>query len=354
MRSARCLAPAALLVGAACSMWFHTGFEDVEAAVRYTASAPSPAPPPTGRIKVMTWNVKFGGARLRFFYECDGSRTLMTEDEVRGNVAAIVDRIRAFDPDVLLLQEVDTGHSKRVAYLDEVQMILDGTSLNHGAYAADWKADYVPSDGIGPVDSGNAVLSRWPIAEARRIALALSSEQSDLERTFYLKHNVLETRIEVPGLGDLWVLCTHAESGKEYGTKKSHIDEFQALMDGHRDLGRRVVGGGDLNEIPPTSPERCCYPEDEGCTEAYFSPDDYRGEETWLDGLYSGYAPDVTPAAFGADPGPWYSFVGDERFPLNRKLDHLFTNGRWLDSATLQDAVLLSDHVPVVAELEVP
>lgn len=352
MPGSRFLAAAALSA-AACD-WFHTGFDDVEEAVRYAASAPSPAPAPAGRIKVMTWNVKFGGARLRFFYECNGTRTLMTEDEVRGNVAAVAARIRAWAPDVLLLQEVDTGHSKRAAYQDEVQAILDGAGLNHGAYAADWKADFVPSDGIGPVDSGNAVLSRWPIAEARRIALALSEEQSALERTFYLKHNVLETRIQVPGIGDLWVLCVHTESERKYGTKKSHLDQFQALMDQHRALGHRVVGGGDLNEIPPTSPERCCYPEDQGCADEFFSPDDFRGEETWLDGLYAGYAPDVTPAAFAADPGAWYSFVGDERFPLNRKLDHLFTTGRWLASATLQDAVLLSDHVPVVAELEVP
>jgi len=353
MRIVRGLAPAALLCAAACN-WFHTGFDDVEEAVRYAARSPSPAPPPAGRIKVMTWNVKFGGARLRFFWECNGSRTLMTEVEVRGNVAAIAARVRAWGPDVLLLQEVDTHRSKRVAYLDEVQMILDGSGLNHGAYAADWKADYVPSDGIGPIDSGNAVLSRWPIAEARRIALALSKEQSALERTFYIKHNVLETRIEVPGVGDLWVLCTHAESGRELGTKKAHIDRFESLMDAHKGAGHRVLGGGDLNAIPPTSPQRCCYPEDEGCAGAFYDPDDYRGEETWLDGLYAGYAPDVTPAAFGADPGPWFTFVGDAAFPLNRKLDHLFTNGRWLAAAVLQDAVLLSDHVPVTAELEVP
>ena len=67
------------------------------------------------------------------------------------------------------------------------------------------------------------------------------------------------------------------------------------------------------------------------------------------------YVPDVTPAAFGADPGPWYTFVGDEAFPLNRKLDHLFTNRSWAPGTVqvLQDAVLLSDHVPVVAGWQV-
>jgi endonuclease/exonuclease/phosphatase family metal-dependent hydrolase len=46
--------------------------------------------------------------------------------------------------------------------------------------------------------------------------------------------------------------------------------------------------------------------------------------------------------------------VGDEAYPLNRKLDHLFTNRRWAPGSVqvLQDALLLSDHVPVVAAWE--
>ena len=42
-------------------------------------------------------------------------------------------------------------------------------------------------------------------------------------------------------------------------------------------------------------------------------------------------------------------------FPLNRKLDHLFTNRAWAPGSVrvMQDAVLLSDHVPLVAGWQV-
>jgi endonuclease/exonuclease/phosphatase family metal-dependent hydrolase len=344
-----------LLLAGGCD-WFHTGFDDVEGAVAYRASAPGPEPVPAGRVRVMTWNVKYGGARLRFFWECNGSRTLMTPGEVEANLAALAARIRAEQPDVVLLQEVDTWRSKRAAYVDQVQALLDGAGLNYGAYASQWKADYVPSDGLGPVDSGNAVLSRWPIAEAVRHALPLRTEDSSLERYFYLKRNVLETRIAVPGLGDLWVIATHAEAFSRDGTKKKHLDRLKEIMNGHAARGHRVVGGGDLNAIPPGSPLREGFPEDQGCTGGRFDPDRYVGEETWLDGLYAAYRPDVTPAAFAAAPGPWYTFVGDEHFPLNRKLDHLFTSGQWVPGSprALQDAILLSDHVPLVADLVIP
>ncbi len=302
----------------------------------------------------MTYNVKYGGARLRFFWECNGTRTLLTEGEVRANLDALAARIAAEAPDVVLLQEVDTARSKRSAYVDEVQYLLDRVGLNEGAYASQWKADYVPSDGEGPIDSGNAVLSRWPIAEATRYALPLIGDSSALTRYFYLKRNVLEVRVAVPDVGDLWVLATHAEAFSDDGTKRLHIDRLKELMDVRAASGGRVVGGGDLNEIPPTSPVREGFPEDAGCTDARFEPDGYAGEETWLDGLYGAYEPDVGPAAFGLDPQPWYTFVGDERYPLNRKIDHLFTSGTWATARVLQDAILLSDHVPIVAELVVP
>jgi endonuclease/exonuclease/phosphatase family metal-dependent hydrolase len=345
---------AALVALAGCDP-FNTGFDDVEGAVAYRNAAAAPAPAPNGGIKVMTWNVKYGGARLRFFWECNGSRTLMTEEEVRANVDALAARIRAYDPDLVLVQEVDTWRSKRAAYVDEVQRLLDGTGLGYGAYASQWKADYIPSDGEGPIDSGNAVLSRWPITSAIRHALPLQTDLSPVERYFYLKRNALETHVAVPGVGEVAVVTVHAEAFSDDGTKKKHLDRFKEILDGLGAAGLRVIAGGDLNAIPPGSPLRENFPEDQGCTGGRFEPDRYVGEETWLDPLYAAYAPDVRPEVFAADPAPWYTFVGDERFPLNRKLDHLFTNGTWIPGTAraLQDAILLSDHVPLVAEWEV-
>jgi len=348
------LAPAAALAG--CDP-FNTGFDDVEAAALYRNPAAAAAPAPAGSISVMTWNVKYGGARLRFFWECNGSRTLMTEGEVQANLDGLAAALLADPPDLLLLQEVDTGGSKRAAYLDEVEGLMRRAGYGWGAYASQWKADYIPSDGQGPIDSGNAVLSRWPITAATRHALPLKTDVSSLERYFYLKRNVLEARVAVPGLGEVAVVNVHAEAFSDDGTKKKHLDRFKVILDGLDGQGLRVIAGGDLNAIPPGSPRRESFPEDQGCTGGRFEPDRYVGEETWLDDLYARYAPDVTPAAFAADPAPWFTFVGDERFPLNRKLDHLFTNGRWVAGSprVLQGDgnVLRSDHVPLVARYEI-
>jgi endonuclease/exonuclease/phosphatase family metal-dependent hydrolase len=348
------LALAALAGLTACDP-FNTGFKDTEQAVSYRASRPGPEPAPSGPLRVVTWNVKFGGARLRFFFECRGTRVLMTEAEVQGNVGALGAYLEALAPDLVLLQEVDTAGSKRSAYVDQVQLLLDASGLNYAAYASQWKADYIPSDGQGAIDSGNAVLSRWPITSATRHALPLQTDISSLERYFYLKRNLLEVHLAVPTLGEVAVVATHAEAFSKDGTKKKHLDLLKALMDELSARGLPVLGGGDLNEIPSTSPVRANFPDDANCSDARFDPDSYVGEETWLDALTAAYLPDVTPAAFGADPGPWYTFVGDEAFPLNRKLDHLFTNRAWAPGSVrvMQDALLLSDHVPLVAGWQV-
>ena len=351
----RAFALAAALVALAGCDPFNTGFEDVEDAVAYRNATAAAAPAPAGRIKVMTWNVKYGGARLRFFWECNGSRTLMTEGEVRANVDALAARIRAYDPDVVLLQEVDTWRSKRAAYVDEVQRLLDGTGLGYGAYASQWKADYVPSDGEGPI----RLRERGAVALAHHLGDTARAAAQDrrLGGRALLLPEAQRARDARRRPGRRGGRGRHRPRGGVLGRRDEEEAPraLQGDLDGLAAAGRRVIAGGDLNAIPPGSPLREGFPEDQGCTDARFEPDRYVGEETWLDPLYAAYAPDVTPDAFAADPAPWFTFVGDEHFPLNRKLDHLFTNGRWIPGTprALQDAILLSDHVPLVAEWEV-
>src|SRR5262245_19603440 len=81
-----------------------------------------PDPPPA--LRVMNWNIKFGGAHIDFFFDCFGDRVLMSGREVRDNMEQLAAAIRHFDPDLLLLQEVDVN-AKRSDYLDQLQYLLD-------------------------------------------------------------------------------------------------------------------------------------------------------------------------------------------------------------------------------------
>ncbi len=112
-----------------------TTYEDVESANSYTASPLQDEPQNVESLKVMTWNIRFGAGRIPFFGDSCGDRVLMTKGETEGYLNSIVAYIKSTEPDILLLQEVDIS-SKRSAYVDQLQYILDNSLANNIIYAA--------------------------------------------------------------------------------------------------------------------------------------------------------------------------------------------------------------------------
>ena len=340
---------------------FHTEFDPVESAQLYESNSLSNAPEAPTSLRVMTWNIKFGGGRVDYFWDCFGNRTLLGGTEVRAHLDDIASLIRAIDPDILLLQEVDTN-SKRTAFIDQVQYLLNETSLNYGAYASQWRADYVPSDGLGPVDNGNAILSRWPLVDAERVAFPLRTDQSGLTRYFYLRRNFLRARLDLAGRDDLWLLNTHTDAYGNDGTKRRQIDLFHEESVRLRDEGGWLLGGGDLNTIPPGSEQAHDFP-DSICEDEEYQADDYRLESDWLDPLYADFEPAISLSEYQSDNAAHFSHTVDGDGFWNRKLDYLFTSSSWREGAsvTIQsvsnggyETMPLSDHAPVVGIVELP
>jgi endonuclease/exonuclease/phosphatase family metal-dependent hydrolase len=330
---------------------FHVQFDDVEPAVAYRASTTTAPADPDGELVVMTWNVKFAGGRIDFFVDCHGDRVLMTEGEVITHLRGLADYIAEVEPDVLLLQEVDVD-SKRVAYVDTLQWLLDHTDLNYGVYASQWRADYVPSDGLGPVDSGNAILSRWPLTDAERVALPLIEEQDALTRYFWLRRNLLRARLDLPRRDDVWVVNTHTAAFSTDGTKKKQIDRFKEELDRLGETGV-VIGGGDLNALPPMTEKLEGFP-DSAC-EGEFEADSYAAEVGWLDDLFADYEEAIPLDEYAEDNTPYFTHTTDGDGFWNRRLDYLFTNSSFHDGLVHQSGTMpLSDHAPVTATVKLP
>lgn len=354
MNRGRCFwgmgAIAALTLGA-CDP-FGTQFDDVEKAISYRARTVRDVPEKS-RLTVMTYNVKFGGARIDFFFDCHGDEVLMGEEDVIDNLEGLSELIRAADPDVLFLQEVDVL-SKRSAYVDQVQWLLDHTQLSYGVYASQWKADYVPSDGIGAVDSGNAILAKWPLKNAERLALALRTDQSGIERYFYLKRNILIADLDwdMP----VHLIVTHAAAYSTEGTKADHIRDFEAQIEKSPGL---FIAAGDLNTLPPGSKKQHNF-SDSVCTDEFVA-DDYRKEEQLLQGLYDKYQSAIPLRDYQAESQRHFTHTTEGDGFWNRKLDYIFTNAEVVvgSGVTHQDAstlgietMPLSDHAPITVEVD--
>ena len=350
---------------AAIPLWsrdpFRANFPAVEPAALYERrSGLRPKPPATApeTLRVMTWNIKYGGARIDFFYDGHGDRILMRAEEVLDHLEALAEKIRQVDPDILLLQEVDRA-SNRTALIDQVRWLLDHTPLIYGAYASQWRATLIPSRNLGRVDSGVAILSKWPLEDAERHALPLIEEQDAFTQYFFLRRCFVSARISCANLPPLRIICAHTSAFTAGQTKRAQIMELRAMMERSEALGERVVAGGDLNIMPPGSPRERDF-EDVVPTEAAFQAADYTGQPEWMRPLYERFRCAIPLETYQAAPHLSYSHSTRGDVFWNRALDYLFSNGEWVEGSAMVhqseergglETMSRSDHAPLVAEL---
>ena len=347
-----------------------TDFRDIENAVPYESFSKTNVPDFPGSLLVMTWNVRFGAARIPWFGDSCGDRVIMTSSEVIAHLENIADYINNVQPDILLLQEVDV-ESKRSGYVDQVRWFLDNTYFNYGAYASMWQAQFIPSDGLGRVDAGNAILSRWEITEAERIQLPLRTDQDGLTQYFYLRRNILKTRIDVPNR-DFYAVCTHTTAFATDDTKQKHIEMFYETISSI-DTNAVFIAGGDLNSVPPESTTDYCMSDicsGESFHQAGDDPEhkegsyfyNFVGEPNLIQPFYTYFnsAIGVVDASLESNftHSPWNTDEESENYTdsdyWDRKLDYLFSNQPLKKGKTHQNQHQLSDHAPVSAVLGLP
>jgi len=240
---------------------FHTKIEDEKiTVVSYEAKNIVQPSTPDSLLNIVTWNIKFGGGRIDMFFDCHGDRVIMTHSEVMENMKGVAANIKHMNPDIIFLQEVDID-SKRSVYVDQVQYILDNTDLNYAVYASQWKADYIPSDGLGQMNSGNAILSKYPLDNAERIALPLIGEQSGLVQYFYLRRNVLVADVTIKDK-KINLLGTHTSAYSTDGTKKIQLEKIKEKVAEIDSKGERFILGGDFNNLPPNTQKYCDFDDD--------------------------------------------------------------------------------------------
>lgn len=337
-----------------------TGFDDEENAVMYSKSILSPVDEPDSVLKVMTWNIRFGIGRQPWFGDACGNNTVFKKEEVMPGLDAVIQRIEEVHPDILFLQECDVK-STRTAYIDELQYILDNTYFNYAAYVSEWKAEYIPSDGLGRMDMGLVILSPWPLTDAKRINLATRGDQAGIVNYFYLHSCIVKANVKIPGFKEIPLLNIHASAFATDDTKKKHYEEFKAELDKLNAENRYFIAGGDLNELPPGSDSTdFCY-EDMCEGESFHQPgddpqhkagSDYTPESEWLQPLYDAYKCAIPLSEYQLNQAAYFTHTTRPGHIWDRTLDYLFTNNRWRQGSakTHQEFFGESDHAAVSAD----
>ena len=208
--------------------------------------------PPEGdgkRLRVMSWNIKYGAQRAPFWFDCWGDQVSLSAAQVEQNMESLYQMIREANPDILMLQEIEL-HSRRSAYYDMIQGVLDQTELNYGAYYETWHSRYIPSEGLGRMSLGNAIFSKHPITNSSKIAQVDREDQDALTQLFYIHRSIGRAEIELPNDLLIAAYVIHTEAYDEDGTKAKQINQIYDVVSTE---SLPFILGGDFNELPPTA-----------------------------------------------------------------------------------------------------
>ncbi len=318
----------------------------------YEASSKSDQSSPSDSLTVGSWNIKFAGGRLDFFFDCYGDRSLMEITEVETHLEGLATKINQMNLDILYLQEIDIN-AKRSGYIDQLQYLLDNSEFNYAVYASQWKNNYVPSDGIGRINSGNAILSRYPLNNAERTALPLIEEQSGFVQYFYLRRNILKAEIKDAQGQTITLLNTHTSAFAKDGTKDKQLAEIKSAADELQANGATFILGGDFNSLPPSSDQVDNFSDDVCPKDSEFSANDFSAETAIMLPFYD-YQPLISLEDYAANNADYFSFTANKEGFWNRKLDFMFTNANFKDGLVHLDearggmaTMPLSDHAPL-------
>jgi endonuclease/exonuclease/phosphatase family metal-dependent hydrolase len=296
---------------------------------------------------VLSWNVQYAASRKHQFFYDGGPDVHVPEADVRWTLARIADVLRRADADIVLLQEVDRD-SDRTHRIDEHQALLDLVPYPCHASTPYHRVRYVPVPGrqpLGRVDMHLSVFSRFPLQDARRIALPLLDEPW-WRRLFNLRRAVLDARVPLDGGGTLRLLDTHLSAFSQGdGTLERQVDVLERLASTSETAREPWILAGDLNALPPG----------DDAARLPNGPVEYPERPTPVDRLFRRYASAVPAPQYVASPGRWRTYVPFGAAEPDRTLDYVFV-GREVsvDEVDVPRVLDVSDHLPVVFSVTVP
>ncbi len=302
------------------------------------------------RLKVMTFNVQYMAGKNYIFYYDGGPDTRPSPQDIGKTLVEVARIIQDEDPDIVLLQEIDDG-SVRTDYEDQLARLLQlmpDNRYNH-ASAFYWQVKYVPIPQInGRISMKLVTLSKYRIETAVRHQLTQYPPLYFWQH-FMPKRAILETRLSVADGTTFTALNTHLELFS-FGTnvQQAQMEKVDEVIAEQGD-GAWILGG-DFNLLPPKG----------GVGQLSEFEEGIYGETAVLQSFYGKY--NAVPSlenVQGANRENWYTHFpnGEGETVPNKTIDYLFFS----KTVPLQngyvrqhDTLHISDHLPLIAEIQLP
>ena len=202
-------------------------------------------------LTVVSWNIGYGALGDNADFFMDGGSMVRTADKSRieQNLDDITSQIRAMQPDVLLLQEIDRD-SARSEHIDAFARLSKDLSGYCASFANNFKVVFLPYPvpPIGKVDSGVATFSAFRTTDATRIQLPIPFSWPI--RAANLKRCLLVSRIPVEKSDkELVIVNLHLEAYDDGVGRIAQTKMLAELLSAEAAKGNYVIAGGDFNQL---------------------------------------------------------------------------------------------------------
>ena len=202
-------------------------------------------------LDVLIWNIGYGGLGKDSDFFMDGGENVKSADKhtVEMNLDAMAQTVNKLQPDILMLQEVDSN-SFRSYGIDQRESFTFGDS----SYALNYACDFVPFPlpPIGKVNSGVMTSSLYSTASAERHALPCPFSWPVSAAN--LKRCLLVSYLPIEGSDKQLVMINlHLEAYDDGEGKIAQTNQLRELMLKEYEKGNYVIAGGDFNQSFPNS-----------------------------------------------------------------------------------------------------
>ncbi|WP_296126784.1 endonuclease/exonuclease/phosphatase family protein [uncultured Anaerococcus sp.] len=200
--------------------------------------------------KLLTWNIGYAGLDKDTDFFMDGGKMVfpISKDHVEKALTGIAESIKKIDPDLCLLQEVDSN-SKRTYHINEVEFFdnkLDGIST----FAYNYKVNFVPIPfpPMGKVNSGIYTNSKYQIESSFRYQQPIPHKWP--VRLANLKRGFNASYLPIEGTDKQLVLVNAHLDAYESGSngRLAQTKQILAFMAEEYKKGNYVIVGGDFNQ----------------------------------------------------------------------------------------------------------
>lgn len=201
--------------------------------------------------KMFSYNIGYGGLDESTDFFMDGGKMTRVEskDKILENISNILDYINHYNPNFLLIQEIDEN-SHRSYNVNQIKM-FDEDLMSNRAFAYNFKTKYVPipiMHPLGEVNSGLYTASNFTIDKARRISHPNFFKYP--VRLFNLKRALLETRYNIEGTDkQLVVYNLHIDAYVNKEAKAKQTEHLIKVIEEEYKKGNYVIAAGDFNQI---------------------------------------------------------------------------------------------------------